>query len=91
MIAHIRLEIVTEPQQRAMSLEVDHVERAHFIVHAACDLSTPSGRHPSLFRKPRIEGRADKQGIAGEPVQTETIEASHVAHFRSDQDAWPDL
>src|SRR4051812_44254611 len=86
-----RLEIVTESQQRAMSLEINSVERAHAIVRVACDLSTPSGRHPSLFRKSRIEGRADKQGIAGEPVQTESIEAAHIARFGSDQNAWPDL
>jgi hypothetical protein len=39
------------------------VERAHFIVHAARDPSTPSGRHPA-FSENFVEGRADKQGIA---------------------------
>src|SRR6476620_6400608 len=74
-----------------MPLEVGRVERAHCIVHAASHLGTPSGRHPNLFRKPCIEGGTDKQGIAREPIQTETIEATHVAHFGSDQDVWPDL
>src|ERR1700732_2308014 len=58
------LEIVTEPQQGLITLEVGQVERTNFIVRVARHLSTPSGRHPNLFRESRIEGRADKQGIA---------------------------
>jgi hypothetical protein len=47
-----------------ITLEVGQVERTYFIVRVARDLSIPSGRHPNLFRESRIEGRANKQGIA---------------------------
>jgi len=37
------LEIITEPQQGLITLEVGQVERTCFIVRVACDLSIPSG------------------------------------------------
>ena len=37
------LEIITEPQQGLITLEVGQVERTYFTVRVACDLRVPSG------------------------------------------------
>src|SRR3954447_8574374 len=80
------LEIDPEHEPRLMAFEVDEIEASTRTSRAAPDLKTPTGRQPGTLRELEICGRADKQCLTRELLQSDAIVFPQVTRLTTDQE-----